>query len=244
MRSETFSNLLTFLRSGGDCPLSSPENKFPRKIAISEINRHLTSIIALASRTYPNIPITRIGYQIDTTVFPLQISPFSVERIAKCKTTKLGSDSMMLRVVEVAKDALGKADTHSEEYQPTMLKIKQHANSFAYIAPILMTDVKMAEERVARGDVPRALGAELDFVRCEDKAHNSMSLDEGDEIQEIVRLIKLRSRSGKGSVWYSSIIQEVIEDYLARTCLPPSAGCEPVPEEQAMVLYRGGMESR
>ncbi|KLO17117.1 hypothetical protein SCHPADRAFT_181380 [Schizopora paradoxa] len=219
-------------------PLDLPENRFPRKIATSEVKRHLTSIIALAMRTHPNTPIAHIGYQINVSVFPLQISAFRVEQYANFK--RAGPDSLTARVVEVAKDVLRKADWNGE-YQPTMLLIIQQTHTFACVVPFRRADVKMAEYRVARGDIPRVSGVAPDFIRCEDKVHNPLSLSEDDEIQEIVRLIKLRP--GKESFWHTLIIREVIEDYLAGVNDWKSSPTfhSAMSEELALVLYRGGM---
>jgi len=194
----------------------------------------------MALRTHPTTPINQIGFEVNTTVFPLRVNIFRVEAYANFKLDKdAGPHSLMARFVAIAKDALVKAENWQGEYQPTLLKVTHDTNSFVCIIPLRRSDVKIAEERVARGDVPVASPGTT-YIRCEDKKHNPLVPSECDEVQEIIRLVRQRAAHRNISVWSDSAVRDAIDDYLAQIWSAPTEATENSNiEERSLVLYVG-----
>jgi len=205
-------------------PMNATENRFPRKIATFEVQRHLTSLVAMAMRDHPTTPLNQIGFEVNTTVFPLQVRPFRVEAYANAKLVKdVGPCSSMTRAAAIAKDVLVTHDTFP---------------LFVCIIPFRKSDVKVAEERATRGDVP-VPSPGTTYVRCEDLKHNPLIPSDRDEVQEIVRLLRHRAARRNLPVWSDSAIRDAIDYHLAQSWSPPTEAMPKLNvEERSLVLYK------
>jgi len=219
--------------------MNATENRFPRKIATFEVQRHLTSLVAMAMRDHPTTPLNQIGFEVNTTVFPLQVRPFRVEAYANAKLVKdVGPCSSMTRAAAIAKDVLVRAELWQGEYRPMMLKVTHDTFPFVCIIPFRKSDVKVAEERATRGDVP-VPSPGTTYVRCEDLKHNPLIPSDRDEVQEIVRLLRHRAARRNLPVWSDSAIRDAIDYHLAQSWSPPTEAMPKLNvEERSLVLYK------